>query len=356
MSSSSAPLSDTDAAFLYWAGNDLAEDNVRLIVETALIALYSVIFASAIYSFGRKGVRTRAAFAMLCVVIYLYVVALVLWVLNVVTLYRGFHALLMDNTNTPLADRPALADEKNFDFFGAMEALFLFNMVVGDSVLMWRTWVIYFRRRHILWFPGLMLLTSLGKLFAVITMTCSPADPPVPVALCNTPTHLISWAFSLGTNLICTALVGVQAWKHRRITRSLHMNKSRADQILSLLVESGFIYCLLWIPQVMAFFNTPRTNHALYYSQSVIDGFTDQISGMYPTLIIVIVNLRYTIQWEEADSRANSDNASTMGFASPPKQHSGDFDVVALELNDGGVPMKTMGPGGEEPQSRFVEV
>ncbi|KAF8143611.1 hypothetical protein K438DRAFT_1993750 [Mycena galopus ATCC 62051] len=39
-----------------------------------------------------------------------------------------------------------------------------------------------------------------------------------------------------------------------------------------------------------------------------MNGFAHQISGMYPTLIIVIVNLRYTIQWEEADSQANTDN------------------------------------------------
>ncbi|KAF8143590.1 hypothetical protein K438DRAFT_1993727 [Mycena galopus ATCC 62051] len=139
------------------------------------------------------------------------------------------------------------------------------------------------------------------------------------------------------------------------MTRSLHMNKLRADQILSLLVESGFIYCLLWVPPVIAFFDSSRTNHALYYSQSITNGFAHQISGMYPTLIIVIVNLRYTIQWEEADSRANGDNASTMRFASHPEQHSGDVDVVALQLDNGGVPMKKMGPGGEEPKRRFVE-
>jgi hypothetical protein len=65
---------------------------------------------------------------MLCVVIYLYVVALVLWVLDVATVYRAFHNLLMDNTNTPLPDRAALADEENFGLFGAMEALFVFNV------------------------------------------------------------------------------------------------------------------------------------------------------------------------------------------------------------------------------------
>ncbi|KAJ7358255.1 hypothetical protein DFH08DRAFT_1043158 [Mycena albidolilacea] len=294
---------------------------------------------------------------MLCIVIYLYAVALVLWLLDVATVYRAFHNLLMDNTNTPLPDRAALADEENFGLFGAMEALFVFNMIVGDSVLMWRTWVIYFRRRYILWFPALMLLTSF--VFGVIDTTCQPTASPMPVAVCNNPTELISWAFSLGTNVVCTVLVGVQAWKHRQMTRVLHMRNSRTDQILSLLVESGFIYCLLWIPQVITFFDwTPRTNRALYYSMKVMDAFAYQISGMYPTLIIVIVNLRYTIQWEEADSRVSRENASTMRFANPSsfKQHGGDADVVAVQLEDGGVPMEIMSPGSEESRGRFKDI
>ncbi|KAJ6518581.1 hypothetical protein DFH09DRAFT_939827, partial [Mycena vulgaris] len=171
--------------------------------------------------------------------------------------------------------------------------------------------------------------------------------------------ELISWAFSLGTNVVCTVLVGVQAWKHRRVTRVLHMHKLRTDQTLSLLVESGFIYCLLWIPQVITFFDwTPRTNHALYYSMKVMDAFAYQISGMYPTLIIVIVNLRYTVQWDEADSRVSRENASPMRFAnlSSLKQHSGDADVVTVKLDDGGASMEIMSPGSEESKGGFKEV
>jgi hypothetical protein len=90
----------------------------------------------------------------------------------------------------------------------------------------------------------------------------------------------------------------------------------------------------------------------------VMDAFAYQISGMYPTLIIVIVNLRYTIQWEEADSRVSRENASTMRFANPSsfKQHGGDADVVAVQLDDGGVPMEIMSPGSEESRGRFKEI
>jgi hypothetical protein len=173
------------------------------------------------------------------------------------------------------------------------------------------------------------------------------------------------------------------------MTRFLHVGKSKADQILSLLVESGFIYCLFWvcsascflgllpnwgrserssiqIPQVITFFDwTPRTNQTLYYGMKILDAFADQISGMYPTLIIVIVNLRYTIQWEEADShvsipatrRGARDNISTMCFANPSSfEHNGGAHAVAVRLGDSGVTAETMSPGREESKTAFKEV
>ncbi|KAJ6562109.1 hypothetical protein B0H19DRAFT_1375317 [Mycena capillaripes] len=276
MSSSSAPLSDSDAAFLYRYGNDIAEDSADFITETGLVALYGIIFTFAMHSFFRKGVKTPAAFIMVCVVIYLYAAATILWVLNVVEFYKSVHLFLMDTTNTPLPDRGALVDEKTATLSIARDSLFMFSMIVGDSVLVWRVWVIFFSHT-------MGLFVSLRDVV-----------------------HLV--------------------WEHRQMGRRLQLRKSTTDRILSLLVESGFIYCLLWVPQLIPYLDAPHTNYGLYYATMVIDAFGTQLSGMYPTLIIVIVNLRYTIQWEEADSigtipttrGGERDNVSTMRFASSP--------------------------------------
>ncbi|KAF7348470.1 hypothetical protein MVEN_01364200 [Mycena venus] len=353
MSSSAAPLSDTDAAFLYRYGNDVAEDSADVITETGLVALYSVIFAFAMYSFYRKGIKTRAASIMLCVVISLYAAAIVLWALNLVDFYMSVHVLLMDNANTPLPDRGALSNEKRAGLPGPRNTLLVFNIIVADSVLLWRVWVIYFRKRWVFVFPCVMWFTTF--VFLVIATICQSRSN---LAVCNINSGLTGWCFSLGTNVLCTLLVGFQAWKHRRITRFLHLRKSKTDQILSLLVESGCIYCLLWVPQVViAVLNTPRTKHAQFYATMVLDAFGDQLSGIYVTLIVVIVNLRYTIQWEEADSvvsipitrRGERGNISTICFATPPSTtQQRDAHVVAFQLDDSGVLMDTMNGSREE--------
>jgi len=36
------------------------------------------------------------------------------------------------------------------------------------------------------------------------------------------------------------------------------------NQVLSILVESGFIYCLLWLMQIMDLFNVSRDNAVIY--------------------------------------------------------------------------------------------
>ncbi|KAJ7258072.1 hypothetical protein B0H12DRAFT_1070299 [Mycena haematopus] len=68
------------------------------------------------------------------------------------------------------------------------------------------------------------------------------------------------------------------------------------DKVLSLLVESGFIYCLFWLTQYILFVNIDR-HKPIIYVYELFSSMGDQISGMYPTLIIVIVNFHQTI-WE----------------------------------------------------------
>ncbi|KAF7369769.1 hypothetical protein MVEN_00309000 [Mycena venus] len=58
-----------------------------------------------------------------------------------------------------------------------------------------------------------------------------------------------------------------------------------ADKVLSVLVESGFIYCLLWLTQIMNFVNYSRNTPTIYIDW-LAQGIGNQISGMYPTLII----------------------------------------------------------------------
>ncbi|CAK5271307.1 unnamed protein product [Mycena citricolor] len=310
-------------------GRDLNQDAVGVIWESMFVGAYGVFFMLAVYSIFRKGMRSRGSYIMLAVVIYLYATSLTLWALNVTSLFQTTRALLMiEDQTASVNDRINLANEKLMVLGNPMEALFMFNMVVGDAVVIWRAWVLYHGRWWIVGMPCLMLLLSLGfNITDIVCLTHAGFSTNTSIAgvgdICP-HAELMSWAFSLGTNFICTVLIATKAWTHRRSTRNLHSTASSGnrprrtlstDKVLALLVESGFIYCLFWLTQLILFFDIPRSSPAIYVYE-LFAGMGDQISGLYPTLIIVIVNFHRTI-WDSDDgaSRNRASTQSATGFS-----------------------------------------
>ncbi|KAJ7486610.1 hypothetical protein FB451DRAFT_1534526 [Mycena latifolia] len=311
------PLSPDDSYLLYRFGRAVAQDAVGLIWETLFLSAYGIFFCLSIWTIFRRGLKSISSIIMLLVVVYLYASSLALWGLNMTLWFKRVHALFMDYPNLGLADRLD-AGNVNVEILGSpMESLFMFNMIVGDSVVIWRVWVLYLT-------PG-----SLGHMRSgsdapnVLHQTAIANGGPV----CERA-ELISWAFSFVTNAACTILIGYKAWQHRGATKALNISvtsrRISTNRILSLLVESGFIYCLFWLTQLILFFDVSRDTPLIYVYQ-LFAGMGDQISGMYPTLIIVIVNLHQTI-WDES-SHGETKN-SNLRFASGRTEQTAPFHSI----------------------------
>ncbi|KAJ7203677.1 hypothetical protein B0H12DRAFT_1243734 [Mycena haematopus] len=298
------------AVLLNRFGRDITQDVVLVIAESIFCSAYGIFFAIALYSIFRKGLRSWASIIMLFVVVYLYLSSVAQWALNVWTALKGIHSLLMV-PDVAIPDRPDLADANLVKIVPPEESLFVFNMIIGDSVVIWRTWAVHQRRTLSIVMPGILLLMSF--VFGLIDITCNSYNgaAPLPGAAGACPHGaLIGWAFSVGTNITCTILIGLKAWQHRRMMRELGLpNKPRrmsSEKILALLVESGSIYSLLWITQVVAYLDFTRADPR-FYAWTVLKAMGNQMAGMYPTLIIVIVNFQRTF-WEEESSTAISNS------------------------------------------------
>ncbi|KAF7321221.1 hypothetical protein HMN09_00211100 [Mycena chlorophos] len=140
-------------------------------------------------------------------------------------------------------------------------------------------------------------------------------------AIC-TNAELISWAISLGTNAACTLLIGFKAWNHRRIMKDAlgdlkpvrDPSRMSVDRTLSLLVESGFIYCLFWLTQVILFVPVGPHGSPESLAYEVLGALGDQLSGLYPTLIILIVNARRTVWDSDKNDAEWRSGISTVRF------------------------------------------
>ncbi|KAJ6558042.1 hypothetical protein B0H19DRAFT_126584 [Mycena capillaripes] len=282
-------------------GLNLAADTSGLLVETVFTSVYGVIFALAVYSIFRKGFKSRVSFVMLGVVTYLYASALTMWALDITVVFGYIHFLFMDPPGTPLADRvssPILMPP-----FGIKETLYMLNMIVGDSVVIWRVWVLFPRRRWVVLIPSVMLLISFvcGVLYLASHMAVRDGPTDGRMKIFDDSGLFMSWVFSLVTNVSCTIIIGIKAWHHRRMMRTLCTSRRMAtEKVLSLLVECGFIYCLFWLTQIVQIF-TDLSGETMLNPLAVLGDFGDQVSGMYPTLIIVIANFHRTI-WDDESS------------------------------------------------------
>ncbi|KAJ7853318.1 hypothetical protein B0H14DRAFT_2758549 [Mycena olivaceomarginata] len=277
---------------------------------------------------SRKRLKTPGSVAMLLIVVYLYASSLTLWSLTVASWFTRTRAW-----------RRAVSNAAVTALGTPMEALFMFNMIVGDGVVVWRAWVLYARARWVVGVPCLMLCMSF--IFTVIDLGClagagyaNQTAMASGGAVCERAE--LSWAFSFVTNGTCTVLIGYKAWQHRRSTRALNTTitstRLSTNRILSLLVESGFIYCLFWLTQYILFVDISRAAPVIYVYE-LFAGMGDQISGMYPTLIIAIVNLHQTL-WDDSAPDARADSA--MHFAAGAKRSgsdgSGAYSGARLQL------------------------
>ncbi|KAJ7275090.1 hypothetical protein C8J57DRAFT_1466926 [Mycena rebaudengoi] len=194
------------------------------------------------------------------------------------------------------------------------EILFDSLFLMGDAVVLWRTWTLCEDRRVLVIFPMTLWLGGIACLLTLIGYAAhngSSSDWTIGVYDTDLTNHLSmsTAALSAATNFFSTLLISWKAWQHRSMLKrntDRRGTATRVQKILSLLVESGFFYFTLWVIAMLNFYlvwDAPVL-------QAMLRGLYDMIIGMYPTVVIIIVSLDYTF-WDS--SRSDSSLAPMLG-------------------------------------------
>ncbi|PIL24748.1 hypothetical protein GSI_12634 [Ganoderma sinense ZZ0214-1] len=214
-----------------------------------------------------------------------------------------------------------------------------FNVVLGDAIVWWRVWAIWPRSLVVRGSCIILLAATLGSGIIDSMDSCPKAAFSVLVVsnLTDIPTGsfyqsdlfgLAASVLSLANNMVATILIGCKAWEHREIMIKASLDrKGQVQKVLIFLVESGAIYCLIWVSilvqQVAILMDTgevsPSEPKALTQFDYFVKGCLIPLIGMYPTTIITLVALNKS-HFHEAPS--NSGTLSNLSFRYPTSEAS----------------------------------
>ncbi|KAJ7595407.1 hypothetical protein C8J56DRAFT_1042502 [Mycena floridula] len=172
-------------------------------------------------------------------------------------------------------------------------AMIRFNYIISDSIVVWRTWVLWPDSRRVRYLLILCLLGTLAgasidytflMLYLLYGNTRFVPEGPQTLVL-TLPLCL--------TNLVSTLLMGYKVWQYRtEIKKNIGIERNKRTQVewvLILLTESGAIYFLLWLFSIFfAALNTENFRQKSIAYELIVN-LTPQLTAIYPIIIILLV-------------------------------------------------------------------
>ncbi|KAL1718963.1 hypothetical protein EV715DRAFT_273181 [Schizophyllum commune] len=161
-----------------------------------------------------------------------------------------------------------------------------FNFVVSDAIVAWRAWVLWPDNR---WIKSVLILCVLGSLAGVTVECVWTAQDVMGENSVRLRALMVTMPLLL-TNVVATTLVAAKVWYYRREIKSAigsWRKASQVEKVLVLLLESGCVYCLIWVVRLSIDLaaGTGKTVHGY----RIIGGTYHSIAGIYPTLIVIAV-------------------------------------------------------------------
>ncbi|PBK64479.1 hypothetical protein ARMSODRAFT_463459 [Armillaria solidipes] len=219
---------------------------IALQAEILLYGMYTCLFASSLYILLCKKKKTKVVNIMIALNTIMWSLATSHLAVSFNQNYRG---IFRDHG----VEDPTEFENNASPWICTELALENVNFILGDSVVIWRAWVLWNRKRWILLVSAVLLLVTLGAGIGVIFAF---ATAPKAVSVFDNPSlHIWELMFilsTMGTNIWATSLIAYRAWSHNRTIRALTGEAimarfRRQNGILALLIESGVFYCCTWV-------------------------------------------------------------------------------------------------------------
>ncbi|KAJ7902142.1 hypothetical protein B0H14DRAFT_1271216 [Mycena olivaceomarginata] len=238
----------------------------------------------------RRGLKAPANRVLMILTVFMYLLSAAYWVFRIADLVSRIQFF---------EDHPQLtAVTPVTRFLTLFNALMLIIYVLCDGVVIWRARLVCSQdHRKYLYLPLFFLaLTTLavvgiiGLRILAISIRGFNKAPFFTKAVNILQVSAIN--MSLISNLSSTGVVGIATWQHREAIRDGFNKTTKGNRILSILLESGLLYCIAEL-LVLAF-----SFIRLPYNDTLGDFFTPvnvQIAGAYTPIVLLLVSMQKSL-------------------------------------------------------------
>ncbi|RDB30455.1 hypothetical protein Hypma_007109 [Hypsizygus marmoreus] len=336
---------DLEAKAFYFFGIIILADFASAITLTLLYGVFVLLFSMSSAMILRQGLGPRSRQAMFLLTLISFATATVHWAVAIAAFVKEVQSVLSRNLDTPFFERLLLSANSPPSapvFISMWAAAFL--SIISDIVVIWRAWVLFFENRWVMIGPLALLLGTITTTLLYLIPLFNPevfeatVSGENPYSVINN-LRTVSLALSLATNALATLMIAYKLWQHRTfLTEMLGSNRprSRAQNVLIMLVESGVLYFILHL--VTFLLSTCPGPWAEFVSSKVVFSIYYEFTAMYPTIVVVLVNHQRSFADTCGFSNLDLNDAQThepnilarpvtfghLSFARPPAKASGD--------------------------------
>ncbi|PFH48789.1 hypothetical protein AMATHDRAFT_195969 [Amanita thiersii Skay4041] len=329
----------TDSEILSELGFHFIIKAVRIAFGAACYGVYILLISASTVILCRKGLYYPRTLFLLIVTLVMFGGSSLFLAMDISDLVRRLQIILMRGADAGIEgieQRIAVADKATKPLLWTGEILFLFMLILGDSVVLWRTWALCCGYRILIIIP---FLTWLGSIIAAFyelgcdietgwsILTSAPSAASVGADACI-KADISSFTLSYATNIICTAFIFYKTWTYRQCMKQYlgaARRRTKAEKILTLLVESGMLYLVIYTLQAIPIYGGSTPGSLLTWE--VINAIIQQAFGMYPTALVVLVEMQKSL-WDTNDILGSTRSGVPVGVLPGGTRLSSGLDTV----------------------------
>jgi len=355
-----------DIANIRQFGVGIIETISGLIFESVLYGAYAVLVVFAVRTLVRKRYPKISVPTLMMIfsTVVMFSMSTTLFAIDIYDILRPLEVVLVwTDRGESVAERQSTYNLGVNSRVFAQTVVYTFEFLLGDSVVVWRACALWAFDWKVLFAPLLMLTAATVMSFFFVgcivhnNMDFIFGEP----AVCN-HAQFSTFFLSLATNALATGLIAYKAWQHRKIISATHKKRTQSEKIMLLLIESGLLYFLIWGAKSFTYFPIVSQG-SIHFAAQILNNMGNQIVGLYPTIIIVLVHLQYTV-WDISETFGPSSGNRTTASTPSTKMvsrimfaHSSDVTSTTAGVTSAGTAM-SFDPNVRdgEGQSKILEV